>query len=319
MIKAENISKRYGNKTAVDNISFEVKKGEIYGFLGPNGSGKSTTLNMITGYLFPDSGKIYIDSYDMSSEAVKAKQRIGYLPEIPPLYQDMTVREYLSFSANLKGVPRKERKDAIAEAMEKTNIADMDKKLIRSLSKGYKQRVGLSHALLGSPPALILDESAVGLDPKQTMEFRSLIKSFGRDHAIILSSHILSEISEICDNIMILSEGRIVANGKPDTLAGQSNRKELLISVRAHKKRAVSILNALCEDQQLFSFDILPAAENSTTDILIYPGENAEVRDCLFRGFAKEDCPIIQMKFNNCHLEDIFLQLTLNGNKEKGW
>ena len=219
VIEVSGLTKRYGKNTAVDHLSFRVKKGQIYGFLGPNGAGKTTTMNMLTGYLAPTEGQIRIDGHDISEEPVEARRRIGYLPEIPPLYLDMTPLEYLRFAAELKGVAKEKRESEVERVMEKTQIQDMQERLIRHLSKGYRQRVGLAQALLGDPEVLILDEPMVGLDPKQIIEIRELIRSLGKKHTVILSSHILSEITRICDHVMIISHGKLAASDTPENLS----------------------------------------------------------------------------------------------------
>ena len=219
VIEVSGLTKRYGKNTAVDHLSFRVKKGQIYGFLGPNGAGKTTTMNMLTGYLAPTEGQIRIDGHDISEEPVEARRRIGYLPEIPPLYLDMTPLEYLRFAAELKGVAKEKRESEVERVMEKTQIQDMQERLIRHLSKGYRQRVGLAQALLGDPEVLILDEPMVGLDPKQIIEIRELIRSLGKKHTVVLSSHILSEITSICDHVMIISHGKLAASDTPENLS----------------------------------------------------------------------------------------------------
>ena len=219
VIEVSGLTKRYGKNTAVDHLSFRVKKGQIYGFLGPNGAGKTTTMNMLTGYLAPTEGQIRIDGHDISEEPVEARRCIGYLPEIPPLYLDMTPLEYLRFAAELKGVAKEKRESEVERVMEKTQIQDMQERLIRHLSKGYRQRVGLAQALLGDPEVLILDEPMVGLDPKQIIEIRELICSLGKKHTVILSSHILSEITSICDHVMIISHGKLAASDTPENLS----------------------------------------------------------------------------------------------------
>ena len=219
VIEVSGLTKRYGKNTAVDHLSFRVKKGQIYGFLGPNGAGKTTTMNMLTGYLAPTEGQIRIDGHDISEEPVEARRRIGYLPEIPPLYLDMTPLEYLRFAAELKGVAKEKRESEVERVMEKTQIQDMQDRLIRHLSKGYRQRVGLAQAILGDPEVLILDEPMVGLDPKQIIEIRELIRSLGKKHTVILSSHILSEITSICDHVMIISHGKLAASDTPENLS----------------------------------------------------------------------------------------------------
>ena len=219
VIEVSGLTKRYGKNTAVDHLSFRVKKGQIYGFLGPNGAGKTTTMNMLTGYLAPTEGQIRIDGHDISEEPVEARRCIGYLPEIPPLYLDMTPLEYLRFAAELKGVAKEKRESEVERVMEKTQIQDMQERLIRHLSKGYRQRVGLAQALLGDPEVLILDEPMVGLDPKQIIEIRELIRSLGKKHTVILSSHILSEITSICDHVMIISHGKLAASDTQENLS----------------------------------------------------------------------------------------------------
>lgn len=219
MIEVSNLTKKYGKHEAVKDLSFHVEKGQIYGFLGPYGAGKSTTMNVITGYLCATEGTVTVNGYDTFKEPEKAKAQIGYLPELPPLYPDMTVTEYLKFVAKLKKIAKSERKTMIDEAMELTGITDVSSRLIKNLSKGYKQRVGLAQAILGYPEVIILDEPTVGLDPKQIIEIRDLIKKLGEKHTVILSSHILSEVSAVCDQIMIMSHGQLVANDTPDNLA----------------------------------------------------------------------------------------------------
>lgn len=228
MIEVRDLVKRYGKHVAVDHLNFRVKKGQIYGFLGPNGAGKSTTMNMLTGYLAATEGKILIDGHDVSEEPMEARRRIGYLPEVPPLYLDMTPYEYLQFVAELKGLPKEKWQDMIDKAMEQTQIEDMQERLIRHLSKGYRQRVGLAQALLGDPEVLILDEPMVGLDPKQIIEIRELIRSLGKKHTVILSSHILSEITSICDHVMIISHGKLVASDTPENLGRYMKNSDIM-------------------------------------------------------------------------------------------
>ena len=228
MIEVRDLVKRYGKHVAVDHLNFRVKKGQIYGFLGPNGAGKSTTMNMLTGYLAATEGKILIDGHDVSEEPMEARRCIGYLPEVPPLYLDMTPYEYLQFVAELKGLPKEKRQDMIDKAMEQTQIEDMQERLIRHLSKGYRQRVGIAQALLGDPEVLILDEPMVGLDPKQIIEIRELIRSLGKKHTVILSSHILSEITSICDHVMIISHGKLVASDTPENLGRYMKNSDIM-------------------------------------------------------------------------------------------
>lgn len=228
MIEVKDLVKRYGKHVAVDHLNFRVKKGQIYGFLGPNGAGKSTTMNMLTGYLAATEGKILIDGHDVSEEPMEARRCIGYLPEVPPLYLDMTPYEYLQFVAELKGLPKEKRQDMIDKAMEQTQIEDMQERLIRHLSKGYRQRVGLAQALLGDPEVLILDEPMAGLDPKQIIEIRELIRSLGKKHTVILSSHILSEITSICDHVMIISHGKLAASDTPENLGRYMKNSDIM-------------------------------------------------------------------------------------------
>lgn len=218
MIEVKNVTKKYGKRVALDDLSLTIEHGKIYGLLGENGAGKSTTMNIITGYLAPSMGEVYVDDYDILKDANKAKAKIGYLPELPPLYQDMTVKEYLKFVAQLKRVPRKERKEAVEEAINNAGIADVKNRLIKNLSKGYKQRVGIAQAILGSPEIVILDEPTVGLDPVQINEIRELIREIGKEHTVILSSHILSEIQEVCDHVFMISKGKLVLDEDMDKI-----------------------------------------------------------------------------------------------------
>lgn len=231
MIEVKGLTKRYGKNVAVDHLNFRVKEGQIYGFLGPNGAGKTTTMNMLTGYLAASEGKILIDGHDISEEPMEARRCIGYLPEMPPLYLNMTPLEYLEFAAELKRLPKEQQDEAVRKVMEQTQIWDMQDRLIRNLSKGYRQRVGLAQALLGDPKVLILDEPMVGLDPKQIIEIRKLIRSLGKKHTVILSSHILSEITSICDHVMIISHGKLVASDTPEKL-GQYMKSSDVMELR---------------------------------------------------------------------------------------
>lgn len=246
MIEVKDLVKRYSKNTAVDHLNFHVQKGQIYGFLGPNGAGKSTTMNMMTGYLAPTEGQILINGYDVAEEPMEARKCIGYLPEIPPLYPDMTVLEYLRFAAELKQVPKNERSTEIERVMDETRIKDMENRLIRHLSKGYKQRVGLAQALLGDPKVLILDEPMVGLDPKQIIEIRELIRGLGKKHTVILSSHILSEISSICDHVLIISNGKLVASDTPENLGSYMKHTDAMeLQVRGSKEACEQAIELL--------------------------------------------------------------------------
>ncbi len=246
MIEVKDLVKRYSKNTAVDHLNFHVQKGQIYGFLGPNGAGKSTTMNMMTGYLAPTEGQILINGYDVAEEPMEARKCIGYLPEIPPLYPDMTVLEYLRFAAELKQVPKNERSTEIERVMDETRIKDMENRLIRHLSKGYKQRVGLAQALLGDPEVLILDEPMVGLDPKQIIEIRELIRGLGKKHTVILSSHILSEIRSICDHVLIISHGKLVASDTPENLGSYMKHTDAMeLQVRGSKEACEQAIELL--------------------------------------------------------------------------
>lgn len=246
MIEVENLVKRYGNHLAVDHLTFQVEPGKIYGFLGPNGAGKSTTMNILTGYIAATEGSVKINGYDILKDADEAKKCIGYLPEIPPLYQDMTVREYLIFVAALKKISKTKFKEQMNEIMELTMISDIQDRLIKNLSKGYKQRVGLAQAVLGYPDVIILDEPTVGLDPKQIIEIRELIKKLGEKHTVILSSHILSEVQAICDEIMIISKGKLVACDTPEGLTGwMANSTQLELVVLGSEEKAEGVLKEL--------------------------------------------------------------------------
>lgn len=308
MIQVENLIKKYGGHTAVDQLSFTVEKGQIYGFLGPNGAGKSTTMNIMTGYIAANSGTVKINGYDILKEAERAKQCIGYLPEIPPLYTDMTVREYLLFVAELKKVPKKERKGHVNEVMGMTQIADVKDRLIKNISKGYKQRVGLAQALIGDPEVLILDEPMVGLDPKQIIELRDLIKSLSEDHTIILSSHILSEVSAICDHILIISHGKLAASGSPQELQEMMHTTtELEITALGTKEHAEEILKKL---DGIESYEIESGQEADSVKIRIQAAGDGDMRRELSITLSKEGMPILSMNRVEKSLEDIFLELT---------
>ena len=246
MIEVTNLTKRYGEHVAIDNLSFRVEKGQIYGFLGPNGAGKSTTMNILTGYIAASGGTVTIDGKDIQKQPEEAKRKIGYLPELPPLYMEMTVEEYLAFVAQLKRIEAKERRAQIQKVMEMTQISDMRGRLIRNLSKGYRQRVGLAQAVLGDPEVIVLDEPSVGLDPKQIIEIRDLIRELGKNHTIILSSHILSEVSAVCDHIMIIAHGQLVASDSPEGLQKlMSGSMELQLTVKGDEEALKAALEAV--------------------------------------------------------------------------
>ncbi len=308
MIEVKNLTKVYGDRVAVDHLSFLVEKGQIYGFLGPNGAGKSTTMNMITGYLAATEGTVTVDGKDISREPEEAKKRIGYLPELPPLYVDMTVEEYLKFAAELKKIPSKERNAQVTKVMEMVGILDMQGRLIKNLSKGYRQRVGLAQAILGDPEVLILDEPSVGLDPKQMIEIRDLIRKLGENHTVILSSHILSEVSAVCDHIMIIAHGKLVASDSPEGLRRlMEGSGELELGVKGVYEELEPVLREIPGVERVEAMNI---AEKDCTGIRIYTKEKADVREAVFYAMAECKAPIMQMLHKEKSLEDIFLELT---------
>lgn len=315
MIEVTNLTKKYGDHIAVDNLSFRVEKGQIYGFLGPNGAGKSTTMNIITGYLAASAGAVKINGHDVLKDAEEAKKCIGYLPELPPLYMDMTVLEYLKFVAELKKVPKKDRMPQIEEIMLKTGIADMKGRLIRNLSKGYRQRVGLAQAMVGYPEVIILDEPSVGLDPKQIIEIRELIRSLGEKHTVILSSHILSEVSAVCDHIMIIAHGKLVASDSPENLQKlMGGSSELQIVVRGEAEKVMEVLAAL-ENVDKVEKDI--CNEEGCCKVKVITASDVDVKEQVFFKLAGEGMPIMSMNKVEKTLEDIFLELTGEVSKQE--
>ena len=313
MIEVNNLVKRYGDHTAVDHLSFKIEKGKIYGFLGPNGAGKSTTMNMITGYIASTEGTVSIDGHDILEEPEKAKKCIWYLPEQPPLYFDMTVLEYMNFVADLKKIPKDKKKNMVEEVMDMVKISDMRNRLIKNLSKGYRQRVGLAQAILGYPEVIILDEPTVGLDPKQIIEIRDLIKSLKKKHTVILSSHILSEVSAVCDYVLIISHGKLVASDTPDNLgklaAGSNN---LNILVKGDKDKIRIILNQIDGIKEI---SINPAKEEEGWDVNLSTKEDTDVREEVFFKMAENHYPILEMQSKKVSLEEIFLELTEDNKK----
>ena len=306
MIEVIDVTKRYGQHLAVDHISFSVDKGEIVGFLGPNGAGKSTTMNMITGYISMTEGTVKVDGIDVLDNPEEAKRKIGYLPEVPPLYGDMTVSEYYHFVSRIKYVPKAQRKTHIDEIMEKVQIADVRKRLIKNLSKGYRQRVGLGADMIGNPDVLILDEPTVGLDPKQIIEIRNLIKELGQSHTVILSSHILPEVSAICERVIIINRGRIVASDKTENLATSlGGGKDILIRIPGHAQPALDVLASV---SGVTDVKVEGEREPNTTDLVIKA--DRDVRTDLFNAFSKAELPLLIMKPNDLTLEEIFLQIT---------
>lgn len=309
MIEISHLVKKYGNHYAVKDLSARIEEGQIYGFLGPNGAGKSTTMNIVTGYLAPTSGTVTVDGFDIAKEPEKAKKKIGYLPEIPPLYQEMTVEEYLKFAAELKKIPAKERKAAIEKSIHTAQLGDVRKRLIANLSKGYKQRVGLAQAILGDPETIILDEPTVGLDPKQMIEMRELIRSLKKDHTIILSSHILSEVSAVCDRILIISKGQLVASDTPESLQEKmQGAGELEIEVKGSAALLRTLLSNL-DSVERYSV----SEENGTVRAVVVEKAGADVREALFYELAENHMPLLVLQKKTGSLEDIFLELTDKG------
>ena len=313
MIEVKNLVKRYGNHLAVDHLSFTVEKGQIYGFLGPNGAGKSTTMNIITGYLASTEGTVIVDGHDILKEPEAAKRCIGYLPEQPPLYMDMTVGEYLAFVTELKQIKKGERKEMAKKVMEMTGTWEVKDRLIKNLSKGYRQRVGLAQALVGFPEILILDEPTVGLDPKQMIEIRSMIRELSKDHTVILSSHILSEVSAVCDHILILSKGKLAASDTPENLsramAGEQKLSLLIKGTETAIRQAAEELGAAqwnlgSEEEEPQAFRLSVTAE-----------PEQDLREKTFRTMAEHGLAILEMKTTSMSLEEVFLELT-EGEKE---
>lgn len=306
MIKVKNLTKRYGSISALDNVSFSVKKGEVVGFLGPNGAGKTTTMNILTGYLSSTSGTVSIDGYDILEEPTEAKKRIGYLPEVPPLYPDMTVDEYLDFLYELKKAKQK-KTPHFNEICELTRITAVRGRLIKNLSKGYRQRVGIAQTLVGNPPVLILDEPTVGLDPKQIIEMRTLIKKLGEHHTVILSSHILSEVQAVCDRIIVLNNGKLIADSTAKNLSDRlGSGNSLTIKAVGSERDIQSVLNSV-KCVKRFSQNARSDGDVQEFSVRISPSENA--RADIFFAFAAKKIPIVEMKTTEYSLEDIFMSL----------
>lgn len=307
MIEVKDLVKKYGSHLAVDHLSFTLESGKIYGFLGPNGAGKSTTMNIMTGYLGATQGSVLIDGHDILKEPEEAKKHIGYLPELPPLYMDMTVQEYLEFAAELKKLPKEKRESDISEVMKLTRLQDVSDRLIKNLSKGYKQRVGLAQAILGFPEIIILDEPTVGLDPKQIVEIRELIRTLSKKHTVILSSHILAEVREVCDYILIISKGKLVASDTPENLELLRNgASSLELEVKAAPETARAILSTI---DDIDAMEMHSENENLTR-VKLETKNGADIREAIFYAFAEEKCPLLEMKTAKASLEDIFMELT---------
>ncbi len=313
MIELKNVTKKYGKVTAVDNINFSVKEGEIVGLLGPNGAGKSTTMNMITGFIEQTEGEIMINGFDITKKPKKAKKCIGYMPEGVPLYTDLTVKEFVTYMAEIKQVNKKERKEKIRQIIEKTGLKDVEKKVIKNLSRGYKQRVSMAGALVGDPKILILDEPTVGLDPKQITEIRNMIKELGKTHTVILSSHILSEVSQICNKVIIINKGKIVAIDTPENLENRVNNKNCIyVTVEDNENKIDTIKNKI---KEIKSVQLTQKNEDGTKQYIIEAEGEIDLRKTIFNEFAKENITIFEMKKADTTLEEAFMKLIEGGNK----
>jgi ABC-2 type transport system ATP-binding protein len=313
VIEVKNITKKYGNFTAVDNINFKIEEGEVIGLLGPNGAGKSTTMNMITGYIEPTEGEIIVNGYDISKKPKKAKTQIGYMPEGVPLYSDLTVKEFVTYMAELKKVDRKTRKEKVEKIIEQTGLKDVEKKLTRNLSRGYKQRVSMAGALVGEPKILILDEPTVGLDPKQITEIRALIKELGKTHTVILSSHILSEVSQICNKVIIINKGKIVAIDTPENLEKKvESNNTTYVTVEDTENKMETIKEKIPEIKEI---KLIKENEDGTKQYVLESEKDVDLRKIVFNEFAKENITIFEMKKADTTLEDAFMKLIEGGKK----
>lgn len=317
MIEVKNLVKKYGQNKAVDDISFTVNDGEILGFLGSNGAGKTTTMNIMTGFIAATHGDVLVDGMDIVEEPEKVKKLIGYLPDNPPLYSDLTVLEHLSFVYDLKGLPKKDKKVEIEKIMEQVKIKDMEKRLCKNLSKGYRQRAGLATAMLGNPKILVLDEPSSGLDPKQIIEMRSVVKKLSKNHTIILSSHILSEVSAICDRVMIINKGKIVAVDTPDNLGNKLSRgANTIVRIKGDKDKAINIIKNISFVSKV---EPLKSEEEGTFDIAVIGQEEVDIREMVSIALVNNNIPLLMLKPKDVNLESIFLQITndnLNLTKE---
>ena len=305
MIEVSDLVKQYGSHTVLDHLSFTVNDGQIYGFLGPNGAGKTTTMNILTGYIGMTDGSVTVNGHDLLEEPDAVRRSIGYLPEQPPLYTDMTPLEYLTFAAELKKLPRAGRSDAVDEVMELTQLTSMRNRLIRNLSKGYRQRVGLAQAILGFPEIIILDEPTVGLDPRQIIEIRSLIRGLAGRHTVILSSHILSEVQEVCDHILMLHHGRLVADGTPEELERTLRDNTLELTLMTSSENAVRGLFAGIGGAALDELSPVPDGFRA----VVRAGDGRDLREAVFRACAAADLPLLGMQFRAAGLEQVFLKL----------
>lgn len=315
MIEVKELTKVYGDHTAVDHLSFKINNGKIYGLLGPNGAGKSTTMNMITGCLAPTSGTVRINGFDVCEEPIQAKKCIGYLPEIPPVYEELTPEEYLRFVAEAKGVEYERAIRQVREVMDLTQITSMRARLIKNLSKGYRQRVGIAQAMLGSPDIIILDEPTVGLDPKQLAEIRALIRRLGELKTVIVSSHILAEISEICDHVLIIADGKLIANAPIDELQGKTDAgARIKLSVRGDEDGVIEVLSAIPE---LESCTVGVSHEPGVVSLTVVARGKEDLRDRIFFAMADHRYAVLSMEREEATLESIFLSLTEAAEKKR--
>lgn len=314
MIEISNLVKKYGDHVAVDNLSLTIEPGKIYGLLGPNGAGKSTTMNILTGYIGATSGTVKINGYDILDQPEEAKKCVGYLPELPPLYMDMTVAEYLKFVAELKKIEKKKRKETINDAMEMTGVSDVSERLIKNLSKGYRQRVGFAQAVLGYPQIIILDEPTVGLDPKQIIEIRELIKKLGENHTVILSSHILTEISAVCDHVFIISKGKLVASDATENLINlMSTEQNIDIIAKCDEAVARQVIENVSDVKEV-KFE--QPEEDDTVKFVVRAQKGFDIREGLFKAFCDRNITLLEMHSAVKSLEDVFLELTGEGETE---
>ena len=315
MIQVENITKRYGNFTAVDGINFEIDEGEIVGFLGPNGAGKSTTMNMITGFIEPSEGRIIVDGYDISKKPKKAKKQIGYMPEGVPLYSDLTVTEFVSYMADLKGCTKKIKREEVNKVLSETGLIDVQNKLTKNLSRGYKQRVSMAGALVGDPKVIILDEPTVGLDPKQVTEIRSLIKELGKKHTVILSSHILSEVSQICNRVIIINKGKIIAIDTPENLENKViQNNAVYVTVEDLENKMDNVKEKL---NNVTDIELVSENDDKTKKYIIKGEKDIDLRKEIFEVLAKEGITIFEMKKADTTLEEAFMKLINDSTENK--
>ncbi len=315
MIQVENITKRYGNFTAVDGINFEIDEGEIVGFLGPNGAGKSTTMNMITGFIEPSEGRIIVDGYDISKKPKKAKKQIGYMPEGVPLYSDLTVKEFVSYMADLKGCTKKIKREEVNKVLSETGLIDVQNKLTKNLSRGYKQRVSMAGALVGDPKVIILDEPTVGLDPKQVTEIRSLIKELGKKHTVILSSHILSEVSQICNRVIIINKGKIIAIDTPENLENKViQNNAVYVTVEDLENKMDNVKEKL---NNVTDIELVSENDDKTKKYIIKGEKDIDLRKEIFEVLAKEGITIFEMKKADTTLEEAFMKLINDSTENK--